>query len=161
MTKTRSLTHLESDPLSLAHGSKVYITVRCVNTVQLSGFTHIGPLVVSYKTPFTSNPKLNVIPEQRANKCVNCVNQAVTVYWDNFNDASGIYNYNFRMKSKYGRWMNWTCLQRKNFVRTQYIKDPVTVQYSFEVKADNIGKIESSSINEIINIDNRRPRVTG
>lgn len=147
----------------MPHGSAMYVTVHCVNIVQLIRTAHFGPFIVSYHPPLSTNSQLHVVHDVTAGSCNFADSQGISFYWDKFTDPSGIYTYSAKIQHGNNKAVDWTNVKRKNYiqVRSRSGEARHSEELTLFVRAENGGEWISQSINKTVHADCRKPSLTG
>ncbi|XP_052073992.1 uncharacterized protein LOC127711868, partial [Mytilus californianus] len=66
-TATSSISLSQSKYFRVQHGSIIFLKLRCINGVQLSGYAYTGPLVISYIPPENIGSKIQFITDTGIN----------------------------------------------------------------------------------------------
>ncbi|XP_076106390.1 uncharacterized protein LOC143075038 [Mytilus galloprovincialis] len=158
-TATSSLSISRSTNFKVQHGSRIFLKLRCINGVQLSGYAYSGPSVVSYIPPENIGSKIEFITDTGISNVTGDL-MALTFRWDNFNDPSGIQSY-FPRVSKNKTLLSNIEIPNKNYIRIKNIHMENKEAYIVDVKGTNIGNISSTANHALIECEHTKPLLTG
>ncbi|CAC5398100.1 unnamed protein product [Mytilus coruscus] len=158
-TATSSISLSQSKDFKVQHGSRIFLKLRCINGVQLSGSAYSGPLVVSYIPPENIGSTIQFITDTGINNVTGDL-RALTFRWDYLNDPSGIQSYSPRVyKNK--TLVSDIQIPNKNYIRITNIHMENQEAYSVDVKGTNVGNISSIANHALIKCEHTRPSLSG
>ncbi|XP_062573120.1 uncharacterized protein LOC134235054 [Saccostrea cucullata] len=153
--------------LDLKHGTRIYVSVRCTNGVELRNSKTHGPVVISYNRPenlasevfflpsnyISIKHKESALPTQ-SNKSQICFG------WKGFEDVSGVLEYETQIKKGQSIIQRWKSVGAKTYTSV-YINGADGDVYRAEVRAVNVGGLASEPSNKTIKVDGRAPKLSG
>lgn len=160
MDRALKLTSFETKPFAAKHGSRIYITVQCINKVQLTGYNHFGPFVVSYLPPDSATSKIHFITDRSANSIVQRDINSITFHWDNFKEYWDK-TYSVHVTDISSELIEWTVIPNKNYLRISDIDMKNSGNYTVCVKGRYTGGMESNLICNTLRIDKKIPAPKG
>lgn len=161
-----------SDSIKVAHGSRLYANVKCINNVQLATMAVSDPVVVSVTRPSNANARVCFVPISqyeltvRTDSCkdkngIQSNRSSVQFFWDGFADTSGIDHYEYRLSTTLGHLTYWTKVVGGRFISLDSLDLYDDHVYTVEIRAVNSGLIRSNPINATLLIEGRVPQLTG
>ena len=160
-TRTTSFTVFESTTFRADHGSRVYGTVRCINTVELTGRAFFGPLVVSYLPPQSVDSNIEFITNTGVNHVSQSDSNSLTLRWSEFKDRSQLQTYSAQVSYDDSVIKSWQEIGNKNYLKISHLSLVNGGSYEVTIRGKNIGGVESHPINNSITVDSIKPKVTG
>ena len=112
---------------------------------------------MSYMPPVCADWQLHVTSPG----CNNDNNQNFTFSWDNFKDSSGLKTYISELHSDKKQLLDKTKIGKKNSITVSNLDATRERKYTFTVQAENEGGLISEAINSTIELDCRKPILTG
>ncbi|XP_063447914.1 uncharacterized protein LOC134727462 [Mytilus trossulus] len=158
-TATSSLSESQSEDFRVQHGSRIFLQLRCINGVQLSGYAYSGPLVVSYNSPDNIGSKVQFITDTGI-KNVTGDQGELTFRWDYFNDLSGVKAYSLRMSTNNNLVLDIQ-ISNKNYIRIKNLHSKNKELYIIDVIGTNIGNISSNAKHASVRCDYTKPSLSG
>ncbi|CAC5398098.1 unnamed protein product [Mytilus coruscus] len=158
-TATSSISFTQSKTFKVQHGSRIFLKLRCINGVQLSGYAHNGPLVVSYIPPENIDSKIQFITDTGISN-VTGDQKTLTFRWDYFHDLSGIQSYStrvFRNKTVFSDIQT----PNKNYIRIKNVPMKNQETYSVDVVGTNVGNISSIPKQASVRCEHNKPSLSG
>ncbi|CAC5398104.1 unnamed protein product [Mytilus coruscus] len=158
-TATSSISFSHSKNFRVQHGSRILLKLRCINGIQLSGFAHNGPLVVSYIPPENIGSKIQFITDTGISN-VTGDQKTLTFRWDNFYDLSRIQSYTtrvFRNKTLFSDIQT----PNKNYIRIKNVPMKNQETYSVNVVGTNVGNISSIPKQASVTCEHNKPFLSG
>ena len=153
-----------SQELDVPHGTRIYTSVSCVNTVELETIEYSRYVIVSYEAPNATRSTVqftvNSVTLQGQSQ-VQRHKSTLHFFWDFFHDISGMRTYQCRVKSGSSILSDWTDVGRHNYVTLSDTDMVDGEEYTAEVKGTNIGGLESKTIRANISINEIIPVLTG
>ena len=152
--------------LYVVDGTRLYASVKCVNTIGLATTIVSSPVLISIEPPRISDLGITIIPssvyevvEPEVAVQTNLSNLQFT--WDTFADDASVSGYEYRLASMTKRLIHWTDTGKKNFVSAHGLNLEDSQWYTAEVRALDGYGVRSNIINSTILIENSEPTLTG
>ncbi|KAL4218457.1 hypothetical protein ACF0H5_023192 [Mactra antiquata] len=171
-TKWRTQTDASctSDNLFLNHGQRVYVTVRCVNEIQLFVTTSSTPVSISFQKPGVDSAEVDVVPLNQISPVYTpTLNTALSVQsnkscielkWSKFHDLSDIEFYEYRVTQNGATIVDWTrCIKPYMTMNCNVMMGDG--RYMAEVRAVNTGGYISDSVSTQFVVASTDPKLTG
>ena len=157
-------TECQTQPLYIPHGTKIYSSVSCVNTVEIEAIEHSGSYMVSYEPPDVAGASVkfavnSVLLQDQSQ--VQRYKSTLHFFWDFFHDVSGMRSYQCRVTTGNTVVSEWIDVGQHNFVEISGIDMSDGKEYTAEVKGTNVGGLESDAISAKISINGILPVLTG
>ncbi|XP_053381645.1 uncharacterized protein LOC123528459 [Mercenaria mercenaria] len=140
----------------LQHGDKVFVSVKCINNVELATSMISETIIISTESPDISKAEVRIIsPDKRGTTKPN--QGLITTYvvadrshvqleWEGFEDMSGVNSYEYRVLYDNHTIVDWKNTSRRKTAEINDLDlDPGKV-YKAEVRAVNSGNYVSDSI---------------
>jgi hypothetical protein len=154
--------------LHISHGEVIFPIVRCVNNVELSSTAVHDGLVISYKSPDSTDAGVHIIPNNRfawmSPKALDICqgnHSTLKLHWEGFNDLSGIQHYECRVLQDQSPLMDWRDVGKRTGVEWDDLHLLDGLAYTVQVRAGNSGRMYSAPVNASIRIDGTQPILTG
>ncbi|XP_062588512.1 uncharacterized protein LOC134250179 [Saccostrea cucullata] len=163
--ESENRTECRSPSMRLPHGTEVFASVKCVNTIGLSSEVNDKNVtIVAYKAPIPTQPEVTFAVNSIKMMLLEHIQHSTTslyFHWLSFQDATGLINYNFCIKSDNNIVLNSADIGKHNYVSI----DDLDLQYNGTYIADvyavnSVGK-RSDSINGSIKVLDIAPIQTG
>ncbi|XP_060552014.1 uncharacterized protein LOC132713433 isoform X3 [Ruditapes philippinarum] len=158
------------DQLNLEHGDNVYVSVKCINNVELGSDIVSDKIVISSKAPDVSQAIVRVISPfhdvsikqyQEVNVTyIVADGTCIRLEWDGFQDQSGLTNYEYRITFHNDTVIDWKDSGRSKAVDIKGLSLDTGELYKGEVRAVNSGNHVSDPV-FVGFIVQREPSVTG
>ncbi|XP_061183197.1 uncharacterized protein LOC133191461 [Saccostrea echinata] len=149
----------------LRHGTKVFASVKCVNTIGLiSEVNNKNVTIVAYEAPITTQSEVNFAVNSFKMKTLEHIQHSTSSLhfnWLSFQDITGFINYNFCIKSDENIVLNSTNIGKHNYVSIDDLDLQYNGTYTANVYAVNSGGKMSDSINGSIKVLDIAPIQTG
>ncbi|CAG2202818.1 unnamed protein product [Mytilus edulis] len=158
-TATSSLSVSQSNHFRVQHGSRIFLQLRCINGVQLCGYTHSGPLVVSYNSPENIGSKIQFLTDTGINNVTGDLS-TLAFRWDYFNDLSGMKSY-FPRVSTNNTLVSDIQIPNKNYIRIKNLHSKNKETYKVDVIGTNVGNISSKAKHASVRCDYTKPSLSG
>ncbi|KAL4218491.1 hypothetical protein ACF0H5_023225 [Mactra antiquata] len=163
-------TSCTSDNLYLNHGQRVFVTVQCVNNVQLSVIMSSTPLVISLQKPIVDSAEVDVVPLNQISPVytstlstalfVQSNKSCIELKWSKFHDLSGIEFYEYRVTQNGATIVDWTrCTKPYMTMNCNVMMGDG--RYMAEVRAVNTGGYISDSVSTQFVVVSTEPKLTG
>lgn len=163
-----------SSVITVSHGKKLFVNIKCVNNVELATAKEPQPVTVSIEPPTTVAAKVYFVPsvvhqplfrssdinDFHRSAAIQTNKSRVQFFWDGFEDDSGIDHYEYRLSSADSSTA-WTDAGIGEHVSLDHLKLVDGQIYTAEVRAVNKGQITSNVVNATIIVDSREPKLTG
>ena len=160
--------------ISASHGKRLYLTVLCINNVELAKKRNAGPVIVSVEKPVARQAAVQFIASSTQTSAdiyahdndfsnaliVQSNKSRLQFFWYGFEDESGIDHYEYRVISQSGP-SDWTDVGQRTHVTLDGLDLTDAETYTAEVRASNTGAFISETANATILIGSREPKFTG
>lgn len=169
--ESQSLVSCSSSDLRLVHGETIYLTVKCVNNVELATEVVAEPLTVSVQPASISKATVEFLPLNDAGyfpgtdkNAVQSNDSCLLIQWNGFDDLSGIVNFQYHIMQGSNSVIDWTSTGRQNTV-IECGNNKWTLMsnrsYTAEVRAENSGQYVSNNIKADVFVLSETPRLSG
>ncbi|KAL4218455.1 hypothetical protein ACF0H5_023190 [Mactra antiquata] len=159
-----------SNNLYLNHGQRVYVTVRCVNEIQLFVTTSSTPVIISFQKPGVDSAEVDVVPLNQISPVYTpTLNTALSVQsnkscielkWSKFHDLSDIEFYEYRVTQNGETIVDWArCIKPYMTMNCNVMMGDG--RYMAEVRAVNTGGYMSDSVSTQFVVASTEPKLTG
>ncbi|KAH3708866.1 hypothetical protein DPMN_068325 [Dreissena polymorpha] len=155
----------------LHHGDKVYVTVTCVNKVELATIVLSNPVTIYLDPPSSAHAFVNFMPVSQESTSMSdslfgepvwqSNSNILHMEWDNFEDRSQITSYRYRILSNGEIVVDWMDSGLKNTISNFHLNLMSGQTYNAEVKALNGGDLNSSSIQSSLVLVSEPPALSG
>jgi len=159
--------------LNLAHGKTVFVTVKCVNNIELANTVTTPPVFISLNKPkaktaaldidsITVTSQLDIFHDAASRLEVQSNQSCLQFHWDGFEDVSPITGYGYEILDSYNNSLTgWTDAGYRTMVTQCSL--PLTNGKSFvaDVRAVNAGGHSSDMVSKSILISSTTPQLTG
>ena len=160
-TRTTYFTVFKSTAFRADHGSHVYVTIRCINEVELTGHAFFGPLVVSYLPPQSVDSNIEFITDTGVNHVSQSDSNSLTLRWSEFEDLSELQTYSAQVSYRDSVTKSWQEIGNKNYLKISHLNMVNGGSYEVIIRGKNIGGVESHPINNSMTVDSIKPKDTG
>ena len=162
-----------SNGLNLTHGMVIYVTVKCVNVVELATAISSDPFYISLEKPITRNAYVeftplsmnstqDFFPDVAPSANIQSNQTCVQFHWHGFEDASPIMRYDFELFDITNNTiMDWTYVGNRTAVSKCGLGLSSADSVIARVRATNSGSHESDPISTPIIISATSPRLSG
>jgi len=163
----------EATGLSLSHGMTIFVTVKCVNNIELANTVFSTPVYISLDKPQSNTAALDINPITETIQHDYFAGAASTLriqsnqtclqfHWDGFEDVSHIIGYGYEILDSFNKSLtDW----RDAGYRTMVTKCGLLLSSGHsavaDVRAVNSGDHWSDTISNFILISSTSPRLTG
>nr|XP_022326556.1 uncharacterized protein LOC111126310 [Crassostrea virginica] len=161
-------TYCEISNISFDHGTKVFVSIKCINAIQLAGEETVGPFTIYHMSPKAERASLSFYPgnrytvlEMQPKVQVQSNLTHVDFTWDGFEDAAEILSYETRLWKGDIIIAPWRSVGFRNSAQRKTPNTEKGDTILLEVRAINNGGYKSQVINTSIVLDNRPPALTG
>ncbi|XP_061178129.1 uncharacterized protein LOC133186811 [Saccostrea echinata] len=153
--------------LDLKHGTRLYVSVRCTNGVELRDSKTHGPVIISYNRPenlasevFFLQSNYFLIKHKEPALTTQSNKSQICFGWKGFEDVSGVLKYETRLMKGQAIIQKWKSVGDKTYTSID-INGADGDVYKAEVRAVNSGGLASEPTNSTIKVDGRAPRLSG
>ncbi|XP_052249682.1 uncharacterized protein LOC127857316 [Dreissena polymorpha] len=170
-SESNSITGCKFEELDLIHASTVYVTVKCVNNVELASFAFSGPVTIYLEVPSSAQAYVSFIPvsEQSVPTTETVNNNPIAQYnkstiqfeWNDFMDDAQILSYQYRVLQDGLVIVDWSTVIFKNMASINNLALVSGNVYTAEVKAMNAGNLSSSNVKSSLLVSSEPPKLTG
>lgn len=164
-----STANCDSALISALHGDKLYMTVTCVNGVELHTSVS-GAVTVSFLPPAVNQAKANFIPENQRSpiyiasesnaQSVQSNSTCLRIGWEGFRDVSDIDRYEYRLKEDTHLIRDWSSSGLHDVVTVDGLKLSFNRHYTADVRAVNRAGYTSDVVSSAILVTDG-PLLTG
>ncbi|XP_062589946.1 uncharacterized protein LOC134251560 [Saccostrea cucullata] len=150
--------------LSFPHGTTIYVTVQCINNVQLKAEEIAGPFKIYHKSPQIESATLSFYPNNRNTFLrkesaiplqENLTN--IDFFWKGFQDEGGISTFETRVRKNGKVIAPWNSVGLRNCATRVIQNSKAGDIIDADVRAANDGGYRSQILNSSIVLDNRSP----
>ena len=157
----------------LTHGMTVYVTIKCVNNIELASTVSSSPVYISLDKPRANTASLEIDPITVTAQHDYFTGVAATVevqsnqsclqfHWDGFEDVSPIIGYGYEILDSYNNSLTgWTEAGYRTMVTKCGLPLSSCQSAVADVRAVNSGDHWSDTISTSILIASTSPRLTG
>jgi len=168
-----STNRCDAPGLNLTHGMTVFVTVKCVNNVELASTVSSSPVHISLDKPYINAAVLDIDPITVNSQNDFFAGSASTVevqsnqsclqfHWDGFEDVSPITGYGYEILDSYNNSLTgWTDASYRTMVTKCGLPLSTGQLAVTDVRAVNSGDHWSDTISKSIRISATSPPLTG
>ncbi|KAH3802480.1 hypothetical protein DPMN_156158 [Dreissena polymorpha] len=163
--------YCQSDILNLSHGDRVFVTVKCVNKVEIATTSVSRPVIIYLEPPNNSQAFVRFVPRSKdsfsmtaplsAQSSAQSNSSIVQMEWNNFEDPSEITSYRYRIQSNGDIVVDWTDAGLKDMCSNEHLKLTSGETYTAEIQAVNGGGFASSGVKSSLIVASEPPALTG
>ena len=168
---SNSIIHCQSPALNLEHGKRVYVTIRCVNDVELVTEISSDPVVIVKHPPNTDQAKVSFLKlgEESHQGNSGTISETFSIQtndshiqfqWSGFLDASRIKYYEYRLLHENKPLIDWSSSGTKTMATVSGHPFASGNTYTAEVRAYN-DKYDSKVVEGKLLIYKDKPTLSG
>ena len=168
---SETLQSCHTELVDLAHGDRVYVTIKCVNKVELATTLVSRSVTIYLSPPSSTHAFVHFLPVSREStsiidplsreKAWQSNASILQMEWNSFEDRSHITSFKYRIHSDGEIVMDWMAVGFKDTISNVNLKLKSGRTYTAEVKAVNGGGLSSPSVQSSLTVATEPPALSG